>query len=301
MRDKVDFMIADTRNAPAMTLNFGSHVSASGGVDKTLERAVEVGATSCQIFSKNQRQWQEKPLDPGVVERFHAERERTGIQQMVIHDSYLINLASPKEDILAKSLAAFTDELVRGDILDIRYLVTHPGAHTGSGVETGIARFAESLNRIFDQLPENRTITCLETTAGQGTTLGRTFEEIAAIIDLVEDKDRLGVCLDTCHVFAAGYDIRTPEGYAEVMQAFDSIIGIDRLKVLHLNDSKFGLGMNKDRHEHIGEGEIGLEGFRNVVNDPRLAGLPAILETEKDKDGENDRRNLATLRGLVEA
>jgi deoxyribonuclease-4 len=283
-----------------MSLDFGSHVSASGGVDRTLQRAVDVGATSCQIFSKNERQWNAKPLDPAVVERFHQERERTGVGQMVVHDSYLINLASPKEDVLGKSLAAFQDELERCDTLDISYLVTHPGAHTGSGVEAGIARFAESLNQIFDVIPGNRAITCLETTAGQGTTLGRTFEEIAQIIEKVEAKERVGVCLDTCHIFAAGYDIRTQDDYDAVMMEFDRVIGIDRLRVLHLNDSKFGLGMNKDRHEHIGDGAIGIDGFRAVVNDVRLAGLPAILETEKDDAGENDRRNLALLRSLVE-
>lgn len=284
-----------------MTLDFGTHASASGGVDKALQRAVDVGATSCQIFAKNERQWNAKPLDPAVVERFHEERERTGIRQMAVHDSYLINLASPKEDIHEKSMAAFQDELERCQILDIRNLVTHPGAHTGSGVDEGIRTFAESLNRLFDALPDNTTITCLETTAGQGTTLGRSFEEIAAIIDLVEDKARVGVCFDTCHAFAAGYDIRTIEGVTSVLDEFDRIVGIDKLRVLHLNDSKNPLGSNKDRHDHIGEGMIGIEGFRGIVNDPRLAGLPGILETEKDSDGELDRRNLETLRGLVES
>lgn len=282
-----------------MTLDFGTHASASGGVDKALQRAVDVGATSCQIFAKNERQWVAKPLDPAVVERFHAERERTGIHQMVVHDSYLINLASPKDDIHEKSMAAFRDEIERCDTLQIRYLVTHPGAHTGSGVDEGIRTFADSLNRIFDALPDSRTITCLETTAGQGTTLGRSFEEIAAIIDLVEDKTRVGVCFDTCHTFAAGYDIRTVDGVTDVLDEFDRIIGIDKLKVLHLNDSKNPLGSNKDRHDHIGEGLIGLEGFRGIVNDPRLEGLPAILETEKDDDGDHDRRNLERLRDLV--
>jgi deoxyribonuclease IV len=283
-----------------MTPDFGTHASASGGVDKVLQRAVDVDATSCQIFSKNERQWKAKPLDPEVVDRFHRERERTGIRQMAVHDSYLINLASPKEDILEKSMAAFRDELERCDTLDIAHLVTHPGAHTGSAVDAGIRTFAESLNRLYDGMPDNRAITCLETTAGQGTTLGRSFEEIAAIIDLVEAKHRVGVCLDTCHIFSAGYDIRSVDGVREVLDDFDRIIGIERLKVLHLNDSKNALGSNKDRHEHIGEGMIGLEGFRGIVNDPRLAGLPAILETEKDPDGEQDRRNLATLRDLVE-
>lgn len=284
-----------------MTLDFGTHASASGGVHKALQRAVDVGATSCQIFSKNERQWVAKPLNPGVVEQFHAERERTGIAQMVIHDSYLINLASPKDDIHAKSIAAFTDELQRAQTLNIDYLVTHPGAHTGSGVDAGIAKFAESLNRILDALPGNPTITCLETTAGQGTTLGRTFEEIAAIIDAVEDKSRVGVCFDTCHTFAAGYDLKSYDGTIKVFDEFDSVIGLNYLRVLHLNDSKQPWASNKDRHDHIGKGLIGLEAFRAIVNDPRLSGLPGILETEKDDAGEYDRMNLETLRGLVEA
>lgn len=282
-----------------MTLDFGTHASASGGVHKALQRAADVGATSCQIFSKNERQWIAKPLDPGVVESFHQERDRTGIQQLVIHDSYLINLASSKEDIHAKSMAAFRDELERAQQLNVRYLVTHPGAHTGSGVEAGIARFADSLNRVFDALPDNQTITCLETTAGQGTTLGRSFEELAAIIDLVEDKGRVGVCFDTCHTFAAGYDLQTEEGTRQVIDEFDRVIGLHRLHVLHLNDSKQPFGSFKDRHEQIGQGEIGFDAFRALVNDMRLMGLPAILETEKDDAGEYDRTNLAALRDLV--
>lgn len=284
-----------------MTLDFGSHVSASGGVHKALQLAVDVGATSCQIFSKNQRQWVARPLDPAVVEQFHAERERTGIEQMVIHDSYLINLASPKDDIHAKSMAAFADELERARTLNITNLVTHPGAHTGSGVDVGLAKFAESLNRLLDSLPNNPTITCLETTAGQGTTLGRTFEEIATIIDAIEDKSRVGVCFDTCHAFAAGYDLQSYDGTVKVFDEFDRVIGIDKLRVLHLNDSKQPYASNKDRHDHIGKGLIGTEAFRAIVNDDRLSGLPGILETEKDDAGENDRMNFATLRGLVEA
>ena len=286
-----------------MTLAFGSHMSASGGVDKALARGEAIPIEALQIFSKNERQWIAKPLDPDVVTRFHEEVERTGIGagKLVVHDSYLINLASPKPDILEKSIPAFTDELQRCDLLGVPYLVTHPGAHTGSGVEAGIARFARSLNEIHAAHPDNKTMTLLETTAGQGTTLGRTFDEIAAIIDLVEDKTRVGVCLDTCHIFAAGYDYRTPELYATTMGQFDATIGLDRLKVIHLNDSKNPLGSNKDRHDHIGDGEIGLEGFRQFVNDPRLAGLPGILETEKDDAGDNDRRNIAILRSLVEA
>lgn len=282
-----------------MVLAFGSHMSASGGVDLALVRAEELALESCQIFSKNERQWKAKPLDPAVVERFRSETERTGITKLVVHDSYLINLASPKPDIREKSLAAFREELERCDTLGIPYLVTHPGAHTGSGFGAGIHQFADSLNEIYGSMPDTQALTLLETTAGQGTSLGRSFSEIAAIIERVEDKDRVGVCLDTCHVFAAGYDFRTPELYATMMEEFDSAIGLDRLKVIHLNDSKFPLGSYRDRHDHIGAGEIGLEGFRQFVNDSRLADIPGILETEKDPDGDNDRRNLETLKGLV--
>lgn len=282
-----------------MTLDFGTHASAAGGVDKSIQRTVDVGATSAQIFSKNERQWIAKPLDPVVVERFHEERAKHSIEQMVIHDSYLINLASPKDELIEKSMAAFEDELIRADQLKIKYLVTHPGAHTGSGVEEGLRKFAESMNRVFDDLPNNDVIVCLETTAGQGTTLGRTFEELAQIIDNTEAKHRVGVCLDTCHVFAAGYDLRTEESTVAVLDEFDRVIGLDKLQVLHLNDSKQPFASNKDRHEHIGKGEIGLSAFAAIVNDPRLAGLPAILETEKDATGDMDRMNLELLRGLV--
>lgn len=282
-----------------MTLDFGTHASAAGGVDKAIQRTVDVGATSSQIFSKNERQWIAKPLDPAVVERFHEERAKHGIEQMVIHDSYLINLASPKDDLIEKSMRAFEDELRRAQELNIQYLVTHPGAHTGSGVEEGIRKFAESLNRVFDDLPDNDVIVCLETTAGQGTTLGRRFEEIAEIIDRTEAKERVGVCFDTCHAFAAGYDLRSEDSTVAVFDEFDRVIGIDQLRVLHLNDSKQPFASNKDRHEHIGQGEIGLGAFTAIVNDPRLAGLPAILETEKDAAGDLDRMNLEVLRGLV--
>lgn len=284
-----------------MTLDFGTHASAAGGVHKAIQRTVDVGANSSQIFSKNERQWIAKPLDPAVVETFHEERTKHGIDQMVIHDSYLINLASPKEDLIAKSMAAFEDELIRADQLKIKYLVTHPGAHTGSGVEEGLRKFADSLNRVFNDLPDNDVIVCLETTAGQGTTLGRTFEEIAEIIDKTEAKERVGVCLDTCHVFASGYDLRTEESTVAVFDEFDRVIGLDNLKVLHLNDSKQPFASNKDRHDHIGKGEIGIPAFTAIVNDDRLSGLPGILETEKDSTGDYDRMNLELLRSLVRA
>lgn len=282
-----------------MGLSFGAHVSAAGGVDKAFARGEEFDMDAIQIFSKNERQWNAKPLADDVVEQFHSERTRTGIDKLIIHDSYLINLASPKDDLRAKSTDAFKDELLRCQTLSIPSLVTHPGAHTGSGVDEGIAAFAESMNRIHDDLPDVSVHTLLETTAGQGTTLGRSFEELAQIIDQIEAKERVMVCLDTCHVFAAGYDFRTPEGYAAMMDEFDSMIGLDRLKAIHLNDSKNPAGSNKDRHDHIGEGEIGPDGFRHLVNDDRLDGIPAVLETDKGDDNDMDGVNLGLLRGMV--
>lgn len=284
-----------------MSLAFGAHVSVSGGIDKAFGRAEEFQMEAIQIFSKNERQWHAKPLAEDVVERWYAERERSGIDKIVVHASYLINIASQKDDLLLKSKLGLQNELERCEELGIPSLVLHPGAHTGSGADVGIATVAYTLNQIHDYLPDLKVQTLLETTAGQGTTLGRSFEELAAIIDQVEAKERVMVCIDTCHIFAAGYDFRTTEGYAEVMRQFDQTVGLDRLKAIHLNDSKTPLGSNRDRHEHIGKGEIGLEGFRHLVNDSRLKGIPGLLETEKGDNNEEDGRNLATLRGMVGA
>ena len=244
----------------------------------------------CQIFTKSERQWVAKPLDPAVVERFHLNRKETGIDNLVAHDSYLINLASPDDTLWEKSQLAFLDELNRCDLLGVPGLVTHPGSHVGAGIEAGIKRVGEAINRIHEKRPDGPAITLLETTAGQGNTLGRTFEEIQAIIELVEDKARVGVCLDTCHIFAAGYDIRDAATYEATMTHFDLVIGIDRLKALHLNDSKFGLGERKDRHAHIGEGELGLEAFRLVVNDTASSWAPRYFG---DRERQRRRRRPA--------
>lgn len=282
-------------------LEFGAHMSISGGCDLAIGRAAAFGMTACQIFTKNERQWAAKPLDLGMVERFREQRETTGVRHLVAHDSYLINMASPDDAMWEKSRLAFREELDRCDILGVPYLVTHPGAHVGSGEELGIRRVGEAINHIHAERPNGTTMILLETTAGQGSALGRTFDELAAIIDGVEDKRRVGVCFDTCHVFAAGYDLRDASSYQATMDAFNSVIGLDRLKAFHLNDSRKGLGSRVDRHAAIGDGELGLEAFRFLVNDPRFAGLPGVLETDKGPDGEEDRRNLATLRGLVRA
>jgi len=282
-----------------MPLALGAHMSAAGGVDLAITRAAALSMESCQLFTKNANQWNAKPLDPAVVERFQIQKESAGVANLVAHDSYLINVGSPDDANWEKSRNALLIELERCDLLGVPYLVSHPGAHMQSGEEAAIARVAEAINRINDARPGGETSLLIETTAGQGTTLGRTFEEIACIIDKVEDKDRIGVCLDTCHIFVAGYDIRDAETYEATTSAFDEVIGLSWLKVIHLNDAKKGLGSRVDRHTHIGEGELGLEPFRLLMNDPRFDGIPGVLETPKGDDDTEDARNLATLRGLI--
>lgn len=280
-------------------LELGSHLSVAGGVDKAIDRAEPLGLTSLQIFTKNANQWAARPLDPDVVERFRQKAAASQLKWLVAHDSYLINIASPDDAAWEKSLNALKTELDRCDILGVHHLVSHPGAHSGSGVEAGIERVALAVNRIHAELPDGKATLAIETTAGQGTTLGRTFEEIAAMIERIEDKTRVSVCLDTCHIFAAGYDLRTPETYVETIRKFDETVGLSFLKVIHLNDSLKPFGSFRDRHAHIGDGEMGLEPFRHLLNDPLLDGLPGVLETPKGDTDEEDLRNLATLRSLV--
>ncbi len=281
-------------------LELGSHVSASGGVDKAIGRAIPLDMTSFQIFTKNANQWNAKPLDPAVIERFRAGlHENPQIKTVVAHDSYLINLASPDDTAWEKSIGALQIELERCDLLGIPYLVSHPGAHMGTGVDAGTARVARAINIIHERMPNSACSLTIETTAGQGTTLGRTFEEIATIIDGIDDKTRISVCFDTCHVFTAGYDIRTEETYQATMTAFDEIVGLERLRVLHLNDSVKDFASFRDRHAHIGEGMIGTDAFQFLMRDDRLQGRPGILETPKDDDVTEDLMNLTTLRGLA--
>ncbi|MGH2615391.1 MAG: deoxyribonuclease IV [Thermomicrobiales bacterium] len=279
----------------------GAHMSIAGGHALAIDRAMSFGMTACQIFTKNANQWAAKPIAPEAAEGFRTRVAESDVAFVVAHDSYLINLGSPDAALWERSLLAFGEELRRCNQLGVPWLVTHPGAHMGSGVEEGIGRVATALNRLFDEMPDLEVTVLLETTAGQGSTLGRSFEELAAILELIEDQQRVGVCFDTCHVFAAGYDIREAATYAATMQRFDDIIGFGRLHVFHFNDSKKGLGSHVDRHTHIGEGELGAEAFRLIVNDDRFTDLPGILETPKDDDGEDDRRNLATLRDLCGA
>lgn len=282
-----------------MALALGAHMSAAGGVDLAITRAAALQMHSCQLFTKNANQWAAKPLDPAVVERFHLQRDTAGVANLVAHDSYLINIASPDPANWEKSRNALLIELERCDLLGVPYLVSHPGAHMNTDLDEAIGRVSDAINRINDERPDGATTLLIETTAGQGTTLGRSFEEIAAIIDKVEDKSRIGVCFDTCHVFVAGYDLRDEESYNATIKAFDDVVGLEMLKVLHLNDAKKGLGSRVDRHTHIGEGELGLESFRFFMNDPRFEGTPGVLETPKGDNDEEDARNMATLRGLV--
>jgi deoxyribonuclease-4 len=279
-------------------VKFGAHMSISGGLHKAFGHGERAGCDTIQIFSKNQQQWRGKPLTEEDIAQFKAERERTGFGPIVVHDSYLINLASPKDELWQKSIAAFADELERCGTLGIPYLVTHPGAHTGSGEEAGLRREAEALNRLFDAGVGEGVTVLLETTAGQGSCLGHRFEHLARLIELTRRPERVGVCVDTCHILAAGYDIRTPDACAATFEEFDRVVGIERIKAFHLNDSQKDLGSRVDRHAHIGQGCVGLEGFRAIVNDQRFAGLPMILETPKGDDLAEDIENLAKLRGL---
>jgi len=280
-------------------LRLGAHMSIAGGFDKAVERAHSVESDALQIFTKNQNQWKAKPIEEDSVVRFKEALERHQIGPVVAHDSYLINLASPKDELWEKSIAAFREELERCDLLGVPYLVTHPGSHTGSGTEAGIARVIEALNRVHEEAPHLKAMTLLETTAGQGSNLGSTFEELQAMLEGVRDRERVAICLDTCHIYVAGYDIRSQEAYAETMNTFDSLIGIDQIKAIHLNDAKQPLGSKKDRHHLIGQGTIGVCGFWHLMNDARLESVPGLLETEKGDDLAEDRDAIALLRGLI--
>ncbi len=277
----------------------GAHTSISGGVSKAIERAEKLGFSAIQIFTKNNNRWKSNPLDNEEIISFKEKMKSSSIKFVVVHDSYLINLCASDAELLEKSRKAFIDELTRCEQLDIEFLNFHPGAHTGRGEDDGIKVIAESLNIANEKTKNYNVSSMLELTAGQGTTLGYKFEHIAKIIEFVEDKERLSVCIDTAHLFAAGYDFRTPETYYKTMQDFNKIIGLEKLKCFHMNDSKKELGSKVDRHEHIGNGFIGVEGFRNIMNDPKLIHIPKILETPKGKEQLEDLENINTLKSLI--
>jgi deoxyribonuclease-4 len=278
----------------------GAHMSISGGLHLAIERALSVRSRALQIFTKNASQWKAGALSAETVETFRAAREASGLGVVMAHDSYLINLASPDPRLLEKSITALGDELQRAERLGLPFVVSHPGAHKGDGEAAGLARVAGSLDKVHRRHPGLETRVLIETTAGQGTSLGFRFEHLAAIIEQVEEPQRLGVCLDTCHIFAAGYDIRTPETYEKTMDEFQRLVGFDRLQAIHVNDSRKDLGSRVDRHDHIGEGALGVEAFRCLMQDQRLKDIPKILETQKGPQLEEDRRNLTLLRALAE-
>jgi deoxyribonuclease-4 len=277
----------------------GAHMSISGGVSGSLLQGKQADCTTIQIFTKNANQWKSKDLAQKEIDKFFSLQKETQISPVVAHNSYLINLGSPNKELLDKSREAMLIELNRCEQLSLPYLVIHPGSHIGTGEKEGIKRIVSSLNWLFKKTAGHKVKICLETTAGQGSNLGYRFEQIAEMIKLVEDKKRIGICYDTCHTFAAGYDITTEKAYENTFKEFDNIIGLKKLHVIHLNDSKHALGSRKDRHEHIGKGLIGLDAFSFLMNDPRFQKIPKILETPKEDGLKMDLQNIKILKSLV--
>jgi len=277
----------------------GAHMSIAGGVGNALLEGKKVDCDAIQIFTKSSRQWASKPYSKEEIELFHINRKETGIGVVVAHDSYLLNMGSPDAALRSRSVAAFIDELERCEVLGVTHLIAHPGSHVGAGELAGIKTIAKSLDEVHKACPGYGVKVTLEITAGQGSNLGYRFEQIANIIDATQKSDRLRVCFDTEHAFAAGYDLRTRDGYERTFGEFDEIIGIERLAAFHLNDSKKEFNSRVDRHEHIGKGFIGVEAFRMLMNDKRFWGLPMCLETPKGPDLQEDRENLELLRSLI--
>lgn len=278
-------------------------MSVAGGFENAFAAGVRAGCDCLQIFVKNQRQWNAKPLTDEVVKAYRTVARETGLSPVVAHAAYLINLASPDAALRRRSVAGLVDEVSRCHRLGVAYLVLHPGAHMGEGVDSGIRRIVRCLNDFHKTAPGASTMVLLETTAGQGSSIGHEVEHLARIIDGVRQAERLGVCVDTCHVFAAGYDISAADGYERLVAELVDHVTLDRVKCFHVNDSKGACGSRIDRHEHIGKGMIGSAGFRNLLNDSRFVSLPKILETPKGVDGRGtdlDRVNLGRLRRLIE-
>jgi deoxyribonuclease IV len=277
----------------------GAHMSISGGIHFAPERGLKAGCGVIQVFTQNASQWRGKEVSDADAALFREKWASSGLHEVVSHDIYLINLGAPPGEVRDKSLAAFREEMIRCSRLGIGKIVMHPGAHTGDGEETGLKRIIAAFDELFAAVPEFTGIVLLETTAGQGSNVGYRFEQLKEIIVGSSFPDRFGVCLDTCHIYAGGYDITTEEGYRKTFDEFDRIIGLNRLQSFHVNDSKKGLNCRVDRHEHIGQGAMGLAPFRFLVNDPRFAHIPKILETPKGDNDEMDAVNLKVLRDLV--
>ncbi len=279
----------------------GAHMSIAGGYYRAVQTAHDCKCDCVQLFTKNNNQWRAKEITDEEAERFKGTMKELGITHPISHDSYLINMGSPDKELWKKSVDAFVIELQRAEQLDIPYVVAHPGAYTTSSEEAGLKAIIRGLNEVHRQTRGVSACCLLETTAGQGSNLGWRFEHLATILDGVKDPERLGVCFDTCHVFAAGYPMGTEKEYKETMRQFNKLIGVKQIKAFHMNDSKKELGSRVDRHEHIGEGFLGIEPFRHLMNDRRFRKTPMYLETPKgDKNGTPfDVLNLRKLRRLV--
>jgi deoxyribonuclease-4 len=275
----------------------GAHTSTSGGLYNALYEGEKIKADVIQIFSKNQRQWFARDYPAEELDKYFSAVEETNVQPIMIHTSYLINLGSSNKETLKKSLAALTDEIKRAGILKIPYVVLHPGSHLGEGEDTGIQKISDNLKISIDKADSDDVVILLETTAGQGTNLGYTFEQLRNIMDLSGTEDRIGVCLDTCHIFAAGYDIRTAETWQKTKETFDDIIGLKKLLSFHLNDSLREFKSRKDRHERIGKGEIGSKTFEIILNDSQINHLPMILEIPGGPEAYG--QDLKVLRSLI--
>jgi deoxyribonuclease IV len=273
-------------------------MSIAGGLYRALERGEEVGCSVVQIFLKNQLQWTAKAYTSEDITLFKAAWKRTGIKSVFAHSSYLINLAAAEACEWQRAVEAFHDELERAEALGLPFVIIHPGSHRGEGLAAGVARIARALDLVLERTRGYRVTVLLENTAGGGATIGRSFEELAALLDAVKEPERVGICLDTCHLFAAGYDVRSRDGYEAAMRACARLIGIRRVRAFHLNDAKAPCGSGLDRHEKIGRGKMGVAAFRLLMNDRRFARVPMALETPKDPEPKADRDALALLRRL---
>jgi deoxyribonuclease IV len=277
----------------------GAHMSIAGGVHMAIARARSIDCTAMQMFVKNNMQWFARPLTRGEIRAFLEHQQRAELSSIFAHANYLINLAATNPLFHANSIRALSEELTRADQLELPFLVLHPGAHRGDGEEAALAKIIASIKGVFRKNPKVKTKIALETTAGQGSCVGHRFEHLAYVIDNVREPERLCVCLDTAHIFAAGYDISGESAIRKTLREFDRKIGLDRLAAIHLNDSKTGRGSRVDRHQHIGKGKIGLDAFRFIVRSRRLSKIPKVLETPKGKDLREDLMNLKTLRALA--
>ena len=276
----------------------GAHMSTAGGVDKAIERGQSIGCTAIQIFVKNNNQWVGKPFTEETIQNFKSLQQQT---DMVVfaHTGYLINLASANPDNLEKSMQSMLQELKLAESLGLPFTVLHPGSHLGIGDKEGIRILVKNLKTLIGQTKNFKVKMLLETTAGQGTNLGYKFDQLSEMLEGIGEPERTGICFDTCHAYAAGYDLKTKEGYEKTWEDFNKIIGLDKLFAFHLNDSKTELGSRKDRHEQIGQGTLGLEAFRSLMNDERFENLPMVLETPKDPDMKQDVENLRLLRSII--